>query len=212
MNPTPLPYPFYLQHRQRAPHICHAVNATIDESLPVCHGNDPSYLQEQLLRVKLLEDRARMRATAQKRRTLATEVVSSSGVPLPRVPTPVKKGEPPLDIFHAAVDGDARMVDINIAAGVDVDAVGQPHPQRYDGVQFEKRWTFAGPPLVFAAAFGRERCVRCLLQRGADPFVASSTGWTAKQYAWERNYVAIFEMLKEAEIAKILRDENRLRE
>lgn len=103
------------------------------------------------------------------------------------------------DIFHAACDGDAELLHAYVMAGVDINAVGQPHPQRYEGAQFEQRWTFTATPLIFAAAFGRDRAVRALLQWGANVNSQSSTGLTARDYAEARGYVAIVDCLVQAE-------------
>lgn len=102
-----------------------------------------------------------------------------------------------LDIFHAACDGDAQMIAYNLYYGADVNAVGQPNPMYYDGKPLDKRWSFYAPPLVFAAAFGRERAVRALLSWGADVHGRSSTGLEAMDYAVKRGYSAIVSMLEE---------------
>lgn len=104
-----------------------------------------------------------------------------------------------LDIFHAACDGDAMMLAYNIYYGADINGLGQPNPMYYDGKPLEKRWSFCAPPLVFAAAFGRERAVRALLAWGADVHGRSSTGLEAKDYAAKRGYSAIVSMLEAEE-------------
>ncbi|CCW62204.1 unnamed protein product [Phytomonas sp. EM1] len=103
-----------------------------------------------------------------------------------------------LDIFHAACDGDCKMIELNLQAGVNVNIMGQPNPTAYNGVQFEKRWTYFATPLIFAAAFGREEAVLCLLKHGADMRILSSTCLTAKDIAVQRGYQAIVNILEES--------------
>lgn len=122
--------------------------------------------------------------------------VSSPAVPAASASAPVNYA---LDIFHAACDGDAMMIAYNLHYGADINAVGQPNPLYYDGKPLEKRWSFYAPPLVFAAAFGRERAVRALLAWGADVHGKSSTGLEAKDYAVKRGYTTILSMLEEEE-------------
>ncbi|CCW69538.1 unnamed protein product [Phytomonas sp. Hart1] len=104
-----------------------------------------------------------------------------------------------LDIFHAACDGDCKMIELNLHAGININAIGQPNPTAYDGVQFEKRWTYYATPLIFAAAFGRENAVSYLLKQGADVRILSSTCLTAKEIAAHRGYEAVVGMLEGAE-------------
>lgn len=142
---------------------------------------------------RLVVERGEMAEASEKRRRQAKEVIQESGVPLAFIPPGG------IDIFHAACDGDARMIQENVRLGVDINALGQPHPECYDGVQFEKRWFFYGPPIAFAAAFGRERAVKALIEWGADVHQRSSTGLTAKEYAMKRGYGTIVALIEEAE-------------
>lgn len=106
------------------------------------------------------------------------------------------------DVYHAACDGDVDALAAWVARvpaallSSRVNAPGQPDPTTYNGVQFQQRWLFRAPPLVFAAAFGREDAVRFLLDHGADAQVKSSTGLRAIDYAEKRGYVNIVAMLR----------------
>ncbi|CAD2220508.1 ankyrinprotein [Angomonas deanei] len=103
------------------------------------------------------------------------------------------------DIFHAACDGDVEALHHHKEAGADLNATGQPNPYSYKGVQFEKRWNFSAPPLVFAASYGRVEAVKALLAWGADVLATSSTGLRARDYAAQRGYHDILAVLDDAE-------------
>lgn len=147
--------------------------------------------REKLIRMVI--ERGEMSERAEKRKRQAAEVIVDSGVPVAQ-----PQGQSALDIYHAACDGDAKAILDNLEQGADINGLGQPNPSQYSGAQFEKRWTFYAPPLVFAAAFGRERAVAALIQWGADVSCKSSTGLVARDYAAKRGYYRIVEMLDEA--------------
>lgn len=98
-------------------------------------------------------------------------------------------------LFTAACDGDVNALRCALDQGADINACGQPDPRQYHGTTMTRRWDFSAPPLVFAAAFGRVRAVRALLQWGADPARRSSTQCSARDYAKARGYSEIVEML-----------------
>lgn len=157
-------------------------------------NSDALNAEEREKLVKIVVERAEMAEFSEKRKRQASEVIEASGVPIAH-----PYGSSYIDIFHAACDGDPKVIRWNLDHGADINALGQPNPTQYDGVQFEKRWTFYGPPIVFAAAFGRERAVRALIAWGANVHQKSSTGLEAKDYAMKRGYKAIVEMIEEAE-------------
>ncbi|KPI86304.1 hypothetical protein ABL78_4651 [Leptomonas seymouri] len=107
-----------------------------------------------------------------------------------------------VDVYHAACDGDVGLLaqwakEVSPSSlSSRVNALGQPDPATYNGVQFKQRWLFRAPPLTFAAAFGREEAVSFLLAHGADPRVKSSTGLRAVDYAERRGYTNIVVMLR----------------
>lgn len=164
------------------------------------HSNAPTGLNSDALNeeerehlLKIVINRTEMAKVREKVQRQATEVVVAGGIALAEPYGPAR-----IDIFHAACDGDPKSLYLNMLHGANINALGTPNPKRYMGVQLEKRWTFYGTPLMFAASFGRERAVRALLAWGADPLIKSSTGLIAKDYAAKREYHAIVHMLEEA--------------
>lgn len=197
MSVNPLPYPNALQcrqttaaHRAVAAAAVRAYRDTLSQQNDLVHEDDDLFSEEEAERLRhRAADQAAANATAAQFRKRAGDVVAT-------VRGDVSAGGDGLDIFHAACDGDVGALEACVQGGVDVNGVGQPDPARYgSGVQFQQRWLFCAPPLVFAAAFGREDAVRCLLEYGADPRVPSSTGLRAQDYAARRGYGVIVELL-----------------
>ncbi|EAN80186.1 ankyrin repeat protein, putative [Trypanosoma equiperdum] len=101
------------------------------------------------------------------------------------------------DIYLAACDGDTVALDMFLRMGVDINSIGRP-TQRY-GTTFDRCSHFCATPLCFAAAYGREKAVAFLLEKGADAFRTSSTGIRPWEYARHRRYRIIMDMLQTAE-------------
>lgn len=216
------PYPNRLQHRELVPGLCTAVEQTEWERLhrpasasASASTSAVSELSHPQCQAVTEADRAALQAAEQKaeavaqmtadvaaRTQRALEVMESSGIPVARVDE--ERGEHMRDVFHAACDGDVAMLEASLRpptgnATADINAIGQPNPKYYKGTQFEKRWLFAAPPLVFAAAFNRERAVAALVAWGADVHATATTGLTAKQYAQQRGYAEVVRILEAAE-------------
>jgi hypothetical protein len=142
-------------------------------------------------------------ATATQFRQRACEVVmSTEDVDEHHNDSPTNPADNIIDVYHAACDGDVGALTAWVARvppallSVRINAVGQPDPRKYNGVQLQQRWLFRAPPLVYAAAFGREDAVAFLLAHGADVNVKSSTGLRAVDYAAMRGYTTIAAMLR----------------
>ncbi|CBZ24192.1 conserved hypothetical protein [Leishmania mexicana MHOM/GT/2001/U1103] len=193
----PLPYPNALQsrhttaeHHQIAAAAVHVYQSTLEQEKALLQETDALLSEEEAGRLqRRIDNQVAADATAAQFRDRACKVVAS-------VPSEQYRSEDvAIDIFHAACDGDVAALDACLRSASSIDALGQPDPARYNGVQFKQRWLFRAPPLVFAAAFGREEAVRFLLEHGADPHVASTTGLRAQDYAAQRGYSAIVLML-----------------
>ncbi|AYU76480.1 conserved hypothetical protein [Leishmania infantum JPCM5] len=193
----PLPYPNALQsrhttteQRQIAAAAVRAYQSTLEQEKVLLQENDALLSEEEAGRLqRRVDNQAAADATAAQFRDRACKVVAS-------VPDEQYRSEGgAIDIFHAACDGDVAALDACLRSASNIDALGQPDPARYNGFQFKQRWLFRAPPLVFAAAFGREEAVRFLLEHGANPHVASTTGLRAQDYAAQRGYSAIVLML-----------------
>lgn len=98
------------------------------------------------------------------------------------------------DIFHAAIEGDVECLAANLALGVNVNARGQP--KFIYGPRFRKCEVFGATPLQYACGYNREEAVQFLLDNGADVTIRSATGLTARDYAQNRGYVKILELLE----------------
>ncbi|GET86287.1 hypothetical protein, conserved [Leishmania tarentolae] len=193
----PLPYPNALQsrhttteQRQIAAAAVRGYRSTLEEEAALLYESDAPLSEEEARRLQRRVDaQAAADAIAAQFRDRACEVVTS-------VPGEKCRSEgSAIDIFHAACDGDVTALGECLRNTSNINALGQPDPARYNGVQFKQRWLFRAPPLVFAAAFGREEAVQFLLEHGADPYVASTTGLRAQDYAAQRGYSAIVLML-----------------
>ncbi|AIN95953.1 hypothetical protein LPMP_090370 [Leishmania panamensis] len=194
---APSPYPNALQSRQTtaeqrqiAAAAVRAYRATLSQENVLLQEKDALLSKEEAERLqRRVDDQAAADATATQFRNRACDVFAS-----------VQGGQcrdedSAIDIFHAACDGDVVALDSCIRGAADINAIGQPDPARYNGIQFKQRWLFRAPPLVFAAAFGREEAVRFLLAHGADPDVASTTGLRARDYAARRGYGSIVQLV-----------------
>ncbi|KAG5484573.1 hypothetical protein CUR178_07164 [Leishmania enriettii] len=193
----PSPYPNVLQSRQTtaeqrqiAAAAVLAYRGTLEQENALLVENGALLSEDEAKRLqRRVDDQAAANAAAAQLRDRACEVVSS-------VQDDERREEGcTIDIFHAACDGDVAALDACVRSGVSINAIGQPDPARYNGVQFKQRWLFRAPPLVFAAAFGREEAVRFLLAHGADSHATSTTGLRARDYAVGRGYDAIVRML-----------------
>ncbi|KAG5510540.1 hypothetical protein JKF63_06837 [Porcisia hertigi] len=199
----PLPYPNALQLRQTTAEQREIAGVavadyrdTLEQEKLLLHEEDALLSEEEAERLqRRIENQAAANLIATRFRERACEVIASV------------QGEQchnegsAIDIFHAACDGDVAAIDACLQGGANINALGQPDPARYNGVQFQQRWLFRAPPIVLASAFGREEAVRFLLEHGADPHVASSTGLCAMDYAVHRGYTAIAYMLERSAAA-----------
>ncbi|KAG5485471.1 hypothetical protein LSCM1_07555 [Leishmania martiniquensis] len=192
----PSPYPNALQSRQTTAeqrHIAaaavHSYRCTLEQEKLLLEEEALLSEEEAKRLQRRIDDQADANATAAQFRDRACEVVASVQ------DDDRQEGNCAIDIFHAACDGDVVALDACLQSAVSINGIGQPDPARYNGVQLKQRWLFRAPPLVFAAAFGREEAVRFLLAHGADPQVASTTGLRARDYAAQRGYDCIAQML-----------------
>ena len=83
-------------------------------------------------------------------------------------------------LHFAAEYGDADEIEVLVAAGVNVNAIGD----------------IGNTPLHSAALMGKDACVKRLLELGADPTVRNEFGETAEDWA---------RALKRHEVLKVLR-------
>lgn len=204
-----LPYPNVLQARHTSEeHRSTAADAVMRYQANLAneqarHTQDDVVLSEE--ETARLQKRVNMQTTANasaaQMRQRAADVVTSVEGSDDADATGQEVGA--IGVYHAACDGDVGALAGWIARvqppsslPARINAPGQPDPATYNGVQFQQRWLFQAPPLIFAAAFGREDAVRFLLDNGADPQVRSSTGLRAVDYAEQRGYAAIASLLR----------------
>ncbi|KAK7198913.1 Ankyrin repeats (3 copies)/Ankyrin repeat/Ankyrin repeats (many copies) [Novymonas esmeraldas] len=193
-----LPYPNKLQsrqttteHREIAAAAVRAYRDSLAQEEVLLHEDDALLSEEDAARLRRrVSNQAAADAAAAQFRDRACDVVASVRG------DECVAGDGGIDIFHAACDGDVAALQVCVRSGANVNAVGQPDPARYNGVQLQQRWLFRAPPLIFAAAFGREEAVQFLMAHGADPTLSSTTGLRAVDYAVRRRYDAIVRLLE----------------
>eukprot|EP01012_Entosiphon_sulcatum_P041193 TRINITY_DN55009_c0_g1_i1.p1 TRINITY_DN55009_c0_g1~~TRINITY_DN55009_c0_g1_i1.p1 ORF type:complete len:150 (-),score=22.82 TRINITY_DN55009_c0_g1_i1:30-434(-) len=96
-------------------------------------------------------------------------------------------------IFVSAIEGDNTSIIHNIENGVDINAVG--HPLNGWG-PFGKLPGFLGTPLHYAVGYGNIDTVRLLLEHGARTDIKTRSGYYAREYAVNRGYHEILELLE----------------
>eukprot|EP00996_Jenningsia_fusiforme_P004503 NODE_5332_length_690_cov_6.388456_g4958_i0.p1 GENE.NODE_5332_length_690_cov_6.388456_g4958_i0~~NODE_5332_length_690_cov_6.388456_g4958_i0.p1 ORF type:complete len:135 (-),score=23.58 NODE_5332_length_690_cov_6.388456_g4958_i0:150-554(-) len=100
------------------------------------------------------------------------------------------------DIFLSAIEGDEASIVTALANGVDINDVGLPSN---GWGPFGKLPGFQGTPLHFAVGYGNVETVRLLLKRGARTDIKTRSGFYPYEYAQQRGYTEILQLLQEYE-------------
>jgi hypothetical protein len=97
------------------------------------------------------------------------------------------------DIFLSAIEGDNDSIVHCLENGVELNEIGLPSN---GWGPFAKLPGFQGTPLHFAVGYGNIDTVRLLLERGARTDVKTRSGFYPYEYAQQRGYTEILQLLQ----------------